>query len=137
MIVKYKLKLILKPGKATPTPPIGPILGQYGLNLMTFCNKFNELTKNNINEFIHVKIIIFQNLNYEIILGLEPLTNVIKKITNIEKFSKKPGIETIVYNNFDIINIISKNRIFYEKKKISSIRKMILGTFYSLGIKYE
>ncbi|MBY0585440.1 hypothetical protein K5B08_00870, partial [Candidatus Carsonella ruddii] len=54
MIVKCKLKLILKPGKATPTPPIAPILGQYGLNLMDFCNKFNNLTKNIIYNFIHV-----------------------------------------------------------------------------------
>ncbi|AQU89599.1 hypothetical protein [Candidatus Carsonella ruddii] len=137
MIIKCKLKLILKPGKATPTPPIAPILGQYGLNLMNFCNKFNNLTKNINVEFIHVKIIVFQNLNYEIILGSESLSNVIKKIINVEKFSKKPGIEHIIINNFNFINIISKNRFLYEKKKISSIRKMILGTFYSLGIKYE
>ncbi|WP_433927892.1 uL11 family ribosomal protein [Candidatus Carsonella ruddii] len=137
MIIKCKLKLILKPGKATPTPPIAPILGQYGLNLMNFCNKFNLLTKNIFFDFIHVKIIVFQNLEYEILIGLESLTNDIKKNMNIEKFSKKPGIEKIIFNNFEIINIIAKNRIIFEKKKISSIRKMILGTLISMGIFYE
>ncbi|XRA05409.1 MAG: hypothetical protein ACN6LP_00960 [Candidatus Carsonella ruddii] len=138
MIIKYKIKLILKPKKAKPLPPISPILSQYGLNIIEFCNKFNNLTKNINLESIHVKIFIFNNLKYEILLGSLSLTNYIKKKINIDKFSNKPGIENIKnIKNINIINIISIKRLKYEKKKISSIRKMILGTFISLGINYE
>ncbi|WP_433927106.1 50S ribosomal protein L11 [Candidatus Carsonella ruddii] len=137
MIIKYKIKLILKPGKATPTPPIAPILGQYGINLMEFCNKFNQLTKNIVFNFIHTKIIIFENLKYEILLGTNSLISLLKETINIEKFSKKPGIEKVNFNNFDIIKIISKKRFLHEKKKIFSIQKMILGTLISVGINYE
>ncbi|MFI4883852.1 MAG: hypothetical protein ACH6QK_00505 [Candidatus Carsonella ruddii] len=137
MIIKYKIKLILKPKKAKPLPPISSILGQYNLNIMDFCNKFNNLTKNINFEFIHVKIFIFDNLKYEILLGSVSLTNYIKKKINVNKFSNKPGIENINIKNYNIINIISINRLKYEKKKINSIRKMILGTLISLGINYE
>ncbi|BFI90996.1 hypothetical protein [Candidatus Carsonella ruddii] len=137
MIIKSKLKLIIKPGKATPTPPIAPILGQYGINLMNFCTKFNLLSKNINCEFIHVKIILFQDLSYEILLGNESLISYIKKILKIEKFSKKPGIENKESTNFEKINSIATYRNIFEKKKISSVRKMILGTFISVGINYD
>ncbi|MGK2916139.1 MAG: hypothetical protein ACSLEH_00905 [Candidatus Carsonella ruddii] len=137
MIIKYKIKLILKPKKAKPLPPISSILGQYNINIIEFCNKFNNLTKNINFESIYVKIFIFDNLKYEILLGSISLTNYIKKKLNIDKFSNKPGIENINIKNFNIINIISMNRLKYEKKKINSIRKMILGTLISLGINYE
>ncbi|MFI4878814.1 MAG: hypothetical protein ACH6QP_01010 [Candidatus Carsonella ruddii] len=137
MIIKYKIKLILKPKKAKPLPPISPILGQYGINIIEFCNKFNNLTKNINYKLIHVKIFIFNDLKYEILLGSLSLTNYIKKKINLDKFSNKPGINNINIKNFNIINIISINRLKYEKKKISSIRKMVLGTFISLGINYE
>ncbi|AFP84033.1 uL11 family ribosomal protein [Candidatus Carsonella ruddii] len=137
MIIKCKLKLLLKPGKATPTPPIAPILGQYGINLMNFCTKFNNLSKNIKLEIIHVKIILFNNLNYEIILGNESLTKNIKNFLNIEKFSNKPKLENKHFIDFDKINIISLNRNNFEKKKISSVRKMVLGTLISVGINYE
>ncbi|AFP84213.1 ribosomal protein L11 [Candidatus Carsonella ruddii HT isolate Thao2000] len=137
MIIKSKLKLLLKPGKATPTPPIAPILGQYGINLMNFCTKFNEMSKNINLELIHVKVILFNNLNYEIILGNESLNSYIKKTLNIEKFSNKPKIENINYINFKKINEISLYRNIFEKKKIFSVRKMIVGTLISIGINYE
>ncbi|XZR52578.1 MAG: uL11 family ribosomal protein [Candidatus Carsonella ruddii] len=137
MIIKCKLKLILKPGKATPTPPIAPILGQYGINLMNFCTKFNLLSKNINYEFIHIKIILFDDLNYEILLGNESLTNYLKKFLKIEKFSNKPGLENKDLINFKKINLISIHRNIFEKKKISSVRKMILGTLISIGINYD
>ncbi|XZR52987.1 MAG: uL11 family ribosomal protein [Candidatus Carsonella ruddii] len=137
MFIKCKLKLIIKPGKATPTPPIAPILGQYGINLMNFCTRFNLLSKNINCEFIHVKIILFQDLSYEILLKNESLTNYIKKFLQIKKFSNKPGIENKELINFEKINQISIYRNIFEKKKISSVRKMIIGTLISIGINYE
>ncbi|MFI4870056.1 MAG: hypothetical protein ACH6QM_00270 [Candidatus Carsonella ruddii] len=137
MIIKYKIKLILKPNKAKPLPPISSILGQYNINIIEFCTKFNNLTKNINFELIHVKIFIFDNLKYEILLGSISLTNCIKKKINVKNFSNKPGIEKINIKNFNIINLISINRLKYEKKKLNSIRKMILGTLISLGISYE
>ncbi|MFI4883684.1 MAG: hypothetical protein ACH6QQ_00525 [Candidatus Carsonella ruddii] len=137
MIIKYKIKLILKPKKTKPLPPVSSILGQYNINIIEFCNKFNNLTKNIDFELIHVKIFIFDNLKYEILLGSISLSNYIKKKININKFSNKPGIDKINIKNFNLINIISINRLKYEKKKINSIRKMVLGSFISLGINYE
>lgn len=137
MIIKCKLKLILKPQKATPTPPIAPILGQYGINLINFCKQFNELSKNIKSDFIHVKVLIFQNLEYKIFLGPESLVNFIKSKIGIEKFSNKPGLINKNFINFNMINQISIYRNNFEKKKICSVRKMILGTLISIGMNYE
>ncbi|AFP83839.1 ribosomal protein L11 [Candidatus Carsonella ruddii CS isolate Thao2000] len=135
--IKFKIKLFLIPGKATPAPPVGSILGQYGINLKEFCFKFNEITKNIKYDLINLKVIIYIDNTYDIILGTISLSNKIKIFLNIKKFSKKPGIEKLFLIKFNQINDLSYKRFYFEKKKISSIRKMILGTMISNGLYYE
>ncbi|AFP84393.1 50S ribosomal protein L11 [Candidatus Carsonella ruddii] len=132
-ILKYKLKMILEPNKATPASCIGPILGQYGINLVEFCNKFNNLTKLIKLEKINVKVAIFIDNTYQILINTISLSNYIKKKKNIISFSKKPGYETLKNLNLKDVIEISNYRNIYEKKKESSMRKMLIGTLISMG----
>ncbi|BAF35197.1 ribosomal protein L11 [Candidatus Carsonella ruddii PV] len=132
-ILKFKLKLILKPNKATPSSGIGPILGQYGINLIDFCNKFNDLTKFICLEKINVKIAIFNDNSYQILINTMSLSDYIKEKKNILSFSKKPGYNQLTNINLNDVVEISYFRNIYEKKKLNSLRKMMLGTLISMG----
>lgn len=122
-------------GKANPTPPIGPILGATGINIIDFCKKFNLFTKNRINEKIPTIIYIYKDKTFKFKTKVSPVSTLLLNKLNLKKGSKEPNkniIGNIIYKDIiDIANIKIKD---LNCCKIKSAISMILGTAKSLGI---
>jgi large subunit ribosomal protein L11 len=84
-----KIKLQIAAGLATPAPPVGPALGQHGLNIQEFCTKFNEATKDKKGNIIPCEITVYEDRSYNFILKTPPSSELIKKAAKIEKGSGK------------------------------------------------
>src|SRR3989338_6249724 len=88
--VKTVIKLQIPGGKANPAPPVGPALGQHGLNIQEFCVKFNAATKDRMDEVTPVEITVFEDRTYTFILKTPPAAELLKKAAGIAKGSAKP-----------------------------------------------
>ena len=88
--VKVVLKLNLPAGSATPAPPVGPALGQHGLNIQDFCSKFNEATKDKGGDIIPVEITVYEDRTFDFILKTPPAAELLKKAAGIPKGSGNP-----------------------------------------------
>jgi large subunit ribosomal protein L11 len=84
------IKLQVRGGQANPAPPIGPALGQHGLNISEFCQRFNEATKDKMGEVVPVEITVYADRSYSFIMKTPPAAELIKKFAKIEKGSGKP-----------------------------------------------
>ena len=89
--IKAIVKLQIPAGKANPAPPVGPTLGQHGLNIIEFCQKFNEATKEKGSDLIPVEITIFGDRTFEFKLKTPPVTFLLKKAAGIKKGSGEPS----------------------------------------------
>jgi len=92
--VMTQIKLQIKAGVANPAPPVGPALGQHGLNIMEFCNAFNERTKEQIGLVIPVVITVFQDRSFSFITKTPPASVLIKKAVGLDSGSPEPGRTT-------------------------------------------
>ncbi len=92
--VMTSIKLQIKAGQANPAPPVGPALGQHGLNIMEFCNAFNERTKEQMGLVIPVVITVFQDRSFSFITKTPPASVLIKKAIGLDKGSTEPGRES-------------------------------------------
>ncbi len=88
------VKLAIEAGKANPAPPVGPALGQAGVNIMEFCKQFNDRTKEKKGP-VPVVINVFKDKSFEFITKISPMSYLIKQALGIESGSKKPGLEFI------------------------------------------
>lgn len=137
MIKKIKtiIKLILNAGKAVPTPPVGPALGQYGINLMNFCKDYNNQTNKYIGLIIPVKITIYDDKSYTFILKSPPTASLLLKYAKLTKGSAKPNkdiIGTITKN--DLLEIINIKLQDLNTKDIKQAINIITGTAKNIGI---
>lgn len=125
------IKLRIISGKANPAPPIGPALGQKGLNIMEFCKKFNFLTKDIENVLLSVKVIFFSDKTYIFYYKKPNISFLIKNLLKIDKFS--PNEKKII--NYKDILFLAKYKIsdFNTTNFYSSV-KIILGNIKSLGL---
>ena len=89
--VMTQIKLQIKAGLANPAPPVGPALGQHGLNIMEFCNAFNERTKEQLGLVVPVIITVFQDRSFSFITKTPPASVLIKKAIGLESGSATPG----------------------------------------------
>lgn len=85
------VKLEIEAGKATPAPPIGPALAQYGINLMQFCKEYNARTANRIGDIIPAEITIYSDQSFKFVLKTPPTASLIRKALGIEKGSAEPN----------------------------------------------
>ena len=136
-VVGY-VKLQIPAGKATPAPPVGPALGQHGVNISQFTKEFNERTKNDIGLIIPVVITVYADRTFTFVTKTPPAAVLIKKACNIEKGSGVP--------NKDKVSKISKDdvRKIAEQKKpdlnagsIEAAMSIIAGTARSMGVVVE
>src|SRR3989338_123639 len=93
--IKTVIKLQIKAGAANPAPPVGPALGQHGLNIAEFCSKFNEATKDRAGEVTPVEITVFEDRTYTFKLKTSPAADLLKKAAGIQKGSGKPLTEKV------------------------------------------
>jgi large subunit ribosomal protein L11 len=133
------IKLIIAAGKANPAPPIGPALGQHGLNIMDFCKKFNEKTKSmGLKEGTRVPVVIsvFKDKSFDFIVKTPPVPDLIKEALGIQSASKKPGIEADIakITKSQVEKIAKVKQADLSHISIPSICEMVKGTARSMGI---
>ena len=89
--IKAIIKLQIPAGKANPAPPVGPALGQHGVNIMAFCKDYNARTASQVGTIIPVEITIYQDQSFTFITKTPPATDLLKKAAGVEKGSSDPG----------------------------------------------
>ena len=93
--VKAIIKLQIAAGKANPAPPVGPALGQHGVNIMGFCKEYNERTAKDEGTIIPVEITVFEDRTFTFITKTPPTTDLIKKALGLDKASQNPGLNSL------------------------------------------
>jgi large subunit ribosomal protein L11 len=136
--VKAIVKLQIQAGKATPAPPVGPALGQHGVNIMGFCKDYNERTKSLEGSIIPVEITVFEDRTFTFVTKTPPASDLLKKALSLEKGSGTAG--TLVAGSISKAKI---NEIAKVKQKdlnalnLEGAARIIEGTARSMGIKVE
>jgi len=136
--IKTIIKLQIEAGKANPAPPVGPALGQHGLNIQEFCVKFNEATKDKMGDIIPAEITVYEDRSFTFILKTPPASDLLRKAAKVQKGSGNPLK--------DKVGKITKNQLreIAEKKMpdlnandVEAAEKIVAGTARSMGIKIE
>jgi len=133
--IKTILKLQIPAGSATPAPPVGPTLGQHGLNIAEFCSKFNETTKNQAGDIIPVEITIYEDRTYDFKLKTPPASDLLRKAAGIQKGSGEPHKNKVgKVTHAQVREIAEKKMADLNADNIEAAMKMVEGTARSMGI---
>ncbi len=134
--ITAQVKLQVTAGQANPAPPIGPALGQHGINIMEFCKQFNEQTADQTGTILPVIITIYADRTFSFITKTPPAAVLIKKAIGIEKGSKEPNRSKVGEITKAQIEEIAKLKLKdLNARKVESAVKIIEGTAKSMGVK--
>ena len=129
------IKLALPAGKANPAPPVGPALGQHGVNIMAFCKEYNAKTANQAGMVIPVEISVFEDRSFTFILKTPPASVLIKKAAGIEKGSKEPNREKVAKITRDQLREIAQTKMpDLNANDIEAAMKIVAGTARNMGV---
>ena len=129
------VKLQITAGKATPAPPVGPALGQHGVNIMGFCKEFNERTQSQAGLIIPVVITIYQDKSFSFITKTPPAAVLLKKACNIESGSAVPNKQKVAaVSKEDLRKIAEQKMPDLNAASIEAAVRMVAGTARSMGI---
>ncbi len=132
------IKLQIPAGKATPAPPVGPALGQHGVNIMSFTKEFNERTKNDAGLIIPVVITVYEDRSFTFVTKTPPAAVLIKKACGIEKASGTPNKNKVAtISKADIQKIAETKMPDLNAASLEAAMSMIAGTARSMGIVVE
>ncbi len=130
-----KVKLQLPAGQATPAPPVGPALGQHGVNIGDFCKQFNEKTKNDTGMIIPAEIKIYKDRSFSFILKTPPAAILIKKEVGLAKGSPVPNRDKVGTITREQLERIAKSKMKdLNAANLEAATRMIAGTARSLGV---
>jgi len=133
--VTGKVKLQIQAGKANPAPPIGPALGQHGVNIMQFCKEYNAKTQDKAGTIIPVEITIFEDRSFEFVLKTPPCSELLKKAASVEKGSATPNKTKVGSVSKAKVTEIAKIKMpDLNATSLESAEKMVLGTARNMGI---
>jgi len=136
--IKTIIKLQINAGKATPAPPVGPALGQHGLNIMEFCQAFNEQTRDKGETVIPVEITVFEDRTYSFILKTPPAAVLIKKALGVAKGSESSKKKKVGKLTQDQLRQIAENKMpDLNAADVEAAMRVIAGTARSMGIEVE
>jgi large subunit ribosomal protein L11 len=136
--IKTIIKLQIPAGQATPAPPVGPALAPHGLNIMEFCQKFNEATKSEGSFTIPVEITVYEDRSYDFKLKSPPASELLKKAAGIEKGSGQPNrIKVGKITKTQLKEIAEKKMKDLNAETIEKAMKIIEGTAKNMGIEIE
>ncbi|MDD4876478.1 MAG: 50S ribosomal protein L11 [Dehalococcoidales bacterium] len=134
--IKTVIKLQIEAGKANPAPPVGPALGQHGINIMGFCKEYNERTASQSGSIVPAEITVFEDRSFTFITKTPPTTDLIKKALGIEKGAHTSGIENIGELSLDKLHEIAEIKAKdLNANNIEGAERIIEGTARSMGIK--
>jgi large subunit ribosomal protein L11 len=137
--VKANLKMKIRAGQASPAPPVGSTLGQYGVNMMDFINPFNEQTEDMQGAELTVHITIYEDRSLTFRVVSTPTDNRIRSALKIDKGSGRPNSEKITkkLSQADWIKIAQDKAKDMNTDNIDSVKKMVAGTARSMGVEIE
>lgn len=133
--IKAVVKLQIEAGKANPAPPVGPALGQHGVNIMAFCKQYNDLTAANAGSIVPVEITIFEDRSFTFVTKTPPTADLLKKALGAEKGSNSPNRNKIGALPLEKIKEIAKIKLKdLNAVDLDAAMKMVEGTARSMGI---
>ena len=136
--VEGYIKLQIPAGKATPAPPVGPALGQHGVNIMAFTKEFNERTKNDAGLIIPVVITVYEDRSFTFVTKTPPAAVLIKKACGIDKASGVPNkTKVATISKADVQKIAETKMPDLNAASLEAAMSMIAGTARSMGIVVE
>jgi len=136
--VKAIIKLQIEAGKATPAPPVGPALGQHGVNIMAFCKDYNEQTGSQAGSIVPVEITVFEDRSFTFICKTPPASDLLKRALNLEKGSSTPGQQKVGTLPREKVKEIAKVKMRdLNALDLEEAARIIEGTARSMGIDVE
>jgi len=130
-----KIKLQIKAGAANPAPPIGPALGQHGLNIMEFCKQYNAATKDKAGLIVPAEITVYKDRSFTFITKTPPVADLLRKAAGIEKGSGVPNKDKVGSVSKDKVKEIAEIKMpDINANDIESAMKIVAGTARSMGI---
>mgnify|MGYP001607692311 CR=1 FL=1 len=133
--ITKKLKLVIPAGKANPAPPVGPALGQAGINIGDFVTKFNAATAKMMGDVVPVEIHVYEDRTYSFILKTPPASSLILKAIGKEKGSDKNAVSKVgTITKAQIREIATKKMPDLNAQTIEAAEKIIAGTARSMGV---
>ncbi len=129
------IKLALPAGKANPAPPVGPALGQHGVNIMAFCKEYNARTADKVGLVIPVEISVFEDRSFTFILKTPPASVLIKKAAGVEKGASEPNKQKVASITRDQLKEIAQTKMpDLNANDIEAAMKIVAGTARNMGI---
>jgi large subunit ribosomal protein L11 len=129
------IKLQIEAGKANPAPPVGPALGQKGVNIMDFCKRFNEKTKNDMGKIIPVVITVYKDKSFDFVCKKPPTSFLIRQALKLKKGSKTPGRSRIATLTREQVEGIAKEKMEdLNALNLEGAVKVVAGQARSMGI---
>ena len=133
--IKGYIKLQIQAGKANPAPPIGPALGQQGVNIMEFCKAYNDRTKDMVGQVIPVVITVYEDRSFEFILKTPPVSDLLKKYAKIQKGSPEPNKNKVGSVTMEQIKEIAQIKLKdLNANTIDAAMSIVMGSARSMGI---
>jgi large subunit ribosomal protein L11 len=136
--IKTVVKLQIQAGKANPAPPVGPALGQHGINIGDFCSKFNDATKDKMGDIIPAEITIYEDRSFDFILKTPPASDLLRKAAGVEKGAGNPLKDKVgKITAAKLREIAEKKMSDLNANDVEAAEKIIAGTARSMGVKIE
>jgi large subunit ribosomal protein L11 len=136
--IKTIIKLQIAAGQANPAPPVGPALGQHGLNIQEFCSKFNEATKDKGGEIVPVEITVYEDQTFTFKMKTPPAAELLKKAAGVEKGSGEPHKNKVgKVSKEQIRQIAEKKMVDLNAYSVEQAEKIVEGTARSMGIEVK
>lgn len=133
--VEAVIKLNIPAGKATPAPPIGPALGQYGVSLMDFCKEYNKRTQEMGDVVVPAVITVYKDRSFDFVVKTPPASELLKKAAGIEKGSAEPHKETVgTVTRKQVEEIAERKMKDLSARDLDSAVKIIEGTARQMGV---
>jgi large subunit ribosomal protein L11 len=136
--VKAVIKLQIPAGKATPAPPVGPALGQHGINIMAFCKDYNERTASQEGFIIPAEITVYEDRSFSFVTKMPPVSDLLRRALGVEKGGGNPGSEKIGKISRDKLYEIARNKMKdLNTTDIDKAASIVAGTARSMGVEVE
>ena len=133
--IRAVITLQIEAGKANPAPPVGPALGQHGINIMGFCKEYNEKTASQAGSIVPAEITVFEDRSFSFVLKTPPASDLLKKAAGLEKASRAQKREKVgTLSRADVKRIAELKMKDLNANDVDAAIKMIEGTARSMGI---
>ena len=136
--IKAVIKLQITAGKATPAPPVGPALGQHGINIMAFCKEYNERTASQEGFIIPAEITVYEDRSFSFVTKMPPVSDSLRRALGVEKGSGNPGSEKVGKISKDAVYDIARNKMKdLNTTDFDKAVNIVAGTARSMGVEVE